>query len=94
MPEATPQAMIVATARTPIGRANKGSLVECRPDDLSATIVQAVLDKVPALDPGAAAVFPVRVVPTLAGTVSSGASLLRVDGGEAALAPARWIIAP
>jgi acetyl-CoA C-acetyltransferase len=44
--------MIVATARTPIGRANKGSLVECRPDDLSATIVQAVLDKVPALDPG------------------------------------------
>ena len=31
-----PEAMIVATARTPIGRANKGSLVECRPDDLSA----------------------------------------------------------
>jgi len=52
MPESVPQAMIVATARTPIGRANKGSLVECRPDDLSATIVQAVLDKVPALDPG------------------------------------------
>jgi acetyl-CoA C-acetyltransferase len=53
MPESVPQAVIVATARTPIGRANKGSLVECRPDDLSATIVQAVLDKVPALDPGA-----------------------------------------
>ena len=36
MPEsAAPQAWIVATARTPIGRANKGSLVECRPDDLS-----------------------------------------------------------
>jgi acetyl-CoA C-acetyltransferase len=52
MPESMPQAMIVATARTPIGRANKGSLVDCRPDDLSATIVQAVLDKVPALDPG------------------------------------------
>ena len=31
-----PEAVIVATARTPIGRANKGSLVECRPDDLSA----------------------------------------------------------
>jgi acetyl-CoA C-acetyltransferase len=45
-----PEAVIVATARTPIGRANKGSLVECRPDDLSATIVQAVLDKVPQLD--------------------------------------------
>jgi acetyl-CoA C-acetyltransferase len=46
-----PDAVIVATARSPIGRANKGSLVECRPDDLSASIVKAVLDKVPALDP-------------------------------------------
>ena len=36
-----PEAVIVATARTPIGRANKGSLVECRPDDLAATIIQA-----------------------------------------------------
>jgi acetyl-CoA C-acetyltransferase len=45
-----PEAVIVATARTPIGRANKGSLVECRPDDLSATVVQAALDKVPNLD--------------------------------------------
>jgi len=45
-----PEAVIVATARTPIGRANKGSLVDCRPDDLSATIVRAVLDKVPGLD--------------------------------------------
>ncbi|HWS46175.1 MAG TPA: acetyl-CoA C-acetyltransferase [Acidimicrobiia bacterium] len=46
-----PDAVIVATARTPIGRANKGSLVECRPDDLSALIVDAVLAKVPQLDP-------------------------------------------
>jgi acetyl-CoA C-acetyltransferase len=46
-----PEAVIVATARTPIGRANKGSLVECRPDDLSALVVKAVLEKVPALDP-------------------------------------------
>src|SRR6267378_4831664 len=45
-----PEAVIVATARTPIGRANKGSLVDLRPDDLSATIIRAVLDKVPALD--------------------------------------------
>ena len=45
-----PEAVIVATARTPIGRANKGSLVECRPDDLSAIVIKAVLDKVPALD--------------------------------------------
>jgi acetyl-CoA C-acetyltransferase len=46
------EAVIVATARTPIGRANKGSLVDVRPDDLSATIVQALLAKVPAVDPG------------------------------------------
>src|SRR5262249_56972609 len=45
-----PEAVIVATARTPIGRANKGSLVECRPDDLSALIIAAVLEKVPQLD--------------------------------------------
>src|SRR5215471_1926259 len=44
-------AVIVATARTPIGRANKGSLVDCRPDDLSADIVRALLAKVPDLDP-------------------------------------------
>ena len=46
-----PEAVIVATARTPIGRAFKGSLKDVRPDDLAATIVRAALDKVPALDP-------------------------------------------
>jgi acetyl-CoA C-acetyltransferase len=46
-----PEAVIVATARSPIGRANKGSLVDVRPDDLAAQIVQAALAKVPALDP-------------------------------------------
>ena len=46
-----PEAVIVATARTPIGRANKGSLTECRPDDLSALVIKALLAKVPALDP-------------------------------------------
>jgi acetyl-CoA C-acetyltransferase len=46
-----PEAVIVATARSPIGRAMKGSLVDVRPDHLAATIVQAVLDKVPGLDP-------------------------------------------
>jgi acetyl-CoA C-acetyltransferase len=45
-----PEAVIVATARSPIGRAVKGSLRELRPDDLAATIVQAALDKVPELD--------------------------------------------
>src|ERR1700674_203837 len=46
-----PKAVTPAAGRTPIGRANKGSLVDCRPDDLSAGIVRAVLDQVPALDP-------------------------------------------
>ena len=46
-----PEAVIVATARTPIGRAFKGSLVDMRPDDLTALIVRALLEKVPELDP-------------------------------------------
>jgi acetyl-CoA C-acetyltransferase len=46
-----PEAVIVATARSPIGRAGKGSLVTMRPDDLAAQMVRAALDKVPALDP-------------------------------------------
>src|SRR3712207_352133 len=46
-----PEAVIVSTARSPIGRANKGSLKDMRPDDLTAQMVQAALDKVPALDP-------------------------------------------
>ncbi|MGY1621953.1 acetyl-CoA C-acetyltransferase [Geodermatophilus sp. SYSU D00965] len=46
-----PEAVIVATARSPIGRAFKGSLKDLRPDDLTATIVRAALEKVPALDP-------------------------------------------
>jgi acetyl-CoA C-acetyltransferase len=46
-----PEAVIVATARSPIGRAFKGSLKDLRPDDLTATIVRAALDKLPALDP-------------------------------------------
>jgi acetyl-CoA C-acetyltransferase len=45
------EAVIVATARSPIGRAFKGSLKDVRPDDLTATIVQAALDKLPELDP-------------------------------------------
>ncbi len=46
-----PEAVIVATGRTPIGRASKGSLVGCRPDDLTAHVVKAVLDKVPQVEP-------------------------------------------
>jgi acetyl-CoA C-acetyltransferase len=43
------EAWIVATARSPIGRATKGSLIDLRPDDLAATIVRAALDQVPAV---------------------------------------------
>ncbi|MGH8982971.1 MAG: acetyl-CoA C-acetyltransferase [Acidimicrobiia bacterium] len=46
-----PEPVIVATARSPIGRAFKGSLIDLRPDNLAATIVQAVLAKAPELDP-------------------------------------------
>lgn len=46
-----PEAVIVSTARSPIGRAVKGSLATMRPDDLAAQMVRAALDKVPGLDP-------------------------------------------
>src|SRR3712207_5035677 len=46
-----PEAVIVAAARSPIGRAFKGSLKDLRPDDLTATIVRTALDQVPQLDP-------------------------------------------
>ncbi|MBA2573323.1 MAG: acetyl-CoA C-acetyltransferase [Actinomycetota bacterium] len=46
-----PEAVIVATARSPIGRAAKGSLKDVRPDDLAASMVAAVLAKLPELDP-------------------------------------------
>ena len=45
-----PEAVIVATARSPIGRAFKGSLSTIRPDDLAAQIIEAVLAKIPQLD--------------------------------------------
>ncbi|MCK9874948.1 acetyl-CoA C-acetyltransferase [Frankia sp. Ag45/Mut15] len=46
-----PDAVVVAAARSPIGRAFKGSLRGLRADDLAATIVRAVLDQIPMLDP-------------------------------------------
>jgi acetyl-CoA C-acetyltransferase len=46
-----PEAVIVSAARSPIGRAFKGSLKDLRPDDLSATIIRAALEKIPELDP-------------------------------------------
>lgn len=46
-----PEAVIAATARSPIGRAVKGSLRDLRPDDLGAAIIQALLARVPEIDP-------------------------------------------
>ncbi|MFW5416290.1 acetyl-CoA C-acetyltransferase [Nocardiopsis sp. CNT-189] len=46
-----PEAVIVATARSPIGRAFKGSLKDLRADDITAQIITAALAKVPQLDP-------------------------------------------
>jgi acetyl-CoA C-acetyltransferase len=46
-----PEAVLVAAARTPIGRARKGSLVDVRPDDLAAGVISAALAQVPALNP-------------------------------------------
>ncbi|MEU4647454.1 acetyl-CoA C-acetyltransferase [Nocardia fluminea] len=46
-----PEAVIVSTARSPIGRAVKGSLATMRPDDLTTQMVRAALAKVPSLDP-------------------------------------------
>ena len=45
------EAVIVATARSPIGRAAKGSLVDLRPDDMAAQIVRALMEKVPQVEP-------------------------------------------
>jgi acetyl-CoA C-acetyltransferase len=46
-----PEAVIVSTARSPIGRAFKGSLKDVRPDDLAVTVIAAALAKIPDLDP-------------------------------------------
>lgn len=48
-----PEAVIVAAARSPIGRARKGSLKDVRPDDLAGQMIRAALDQVPELDPTA-----------------------------------------
>ena len=46
-----PEAVLVAAARTPIGRAVKGSLRDVRPDDLAAGVIATVLDRLPGFDP-------------------------------------------
>ncbi|HSU02636.1 MAG TPA: acetyl-CoA C-acetyltransferase [Nocardioides sp.] len=86
-----PEAVIVSAARTPIGRANKGSLKEFRPDDLTVLAVQAALDKIPDLDPttiedlllgcglpgGESGNNMARVVTTLLGLEVPGATVTR-----------------
>jgi len=47
-----PEAVIVATTRTPIGRAKKGNLADVRPDDLLAFALRDVMSKAPEVDPG------------------------------------------
>jgi acetyl-CoA C-acetyltransferase len=46
-----PQAVIVSAARTPIGRAAKGSLIQMRPDDLAAGVISAALARLEGCDP-------------------------------------------
>ena len=46
-----PEAVIVSAARSPIGRAFKGSLKDLRADDLTATVIKTALAKIPELDP-------------------------------------------
>ncbi|WP_183095178.1 acetyl-CoA C-acetyltransferase [Nocardioides stalactiti] len=86
-----PEAVIVSAARTPIGRANKGSLKDFRPDDLTALIATAALEKIPALDPndvddfylgcglpgGEAGNNMARIVTTLMGYEIPGATITR-----------------
>ena len=86
-----PEAVIVSAARSPIGRANKGSLKDFRPDDLTALIVKAALEKIPELDPndvvdlllgcglpgGEAGNNMARVVTTLLGYEIPGATITR-----------------
>src|SRR6266545_6711572 len=44
------EVVIASAVRTPVGRANKGTLRSTRPDDLAATVIRGALDRVPQLD--------------------------------------------
>jgi acetyl-CoA acyltransferase len=46
-----PEAVIVSSVRTPVGRGYKGSLRTTRPDDLAAIVIKEALARVPGLDP-------------------------------------------
>ncbi|HWO46459.1 MAG TPA: acetyl-CoA C-acyltransferase, partial [Solirubrobacterales bacterium] len=46
-----PEAVIVDTIRTPIGRAFKGSLAQLRPEEMGAFVVDQLLERNPGVDP-------------------------------------------
>src|ERR1700712_3160693 len=46
-----PEAVIVDTLRTPIGRAFKGSLAQLRPEEMGAFVVDQLLERNPGVDP-------------------------------------------
>ena len=74
--------VIVATARSPIGRANKGSLVDVRPDDLAATIVRAALDRVPGARPHRGRGPDARAVPSRRGSrATTSARVVAIQAG-------------
>lgn len=47
----TRDAVIVAAARTPVGKAKKGGLATVRPDDMAALVIKALLERIPELPP-------------------------------------------
>src|SRR5512138_2210763 len=47
----TRDAVIVAAARTPVGKAKRGSLATVRPDEMAAQVIKELLKRAPALDP-------------------------------------------
>ncbi len=47
----TKDAVIVSAIRTPVGKAKRGGLATLRPDEMSATTIQALLKRTPNLDP-------------------------------------------
>jgi len=43
------QAVLIDCLRTPVGKANKGSLRNTRPDDLAATVISSLFDRYPSI---------------------------------------------
>ena len=74
-----PEAVVVATARSPIGRAFKGSLTDVRPDDMGGYIVKKLLEKVPAVDPAS-------IDDVMCGAVGAGEQAMNLGRNIGALA--------